>query len=89
MLRAWRDGVTEGIGPESALSLDVLGRPEVRIIAARHLEGGEAALDALEELARGPDRDAIYGPILPALLGPELSGTDRARDLIRLAYTRD
>jgi tetratricopeptide (TPR) repeat protein len=89
VLRAWRDGVTEGIAPESALSREVMSRPEIRIIAARHLDGGEAALDVLEEMARGPDRDAIYGPIVPALLGPELSGTARARELIRLAYTRD
>ena len=72
---------------ESAVALG--RRLEARLVATRLLDGDEAALDLLEDFARGPERDAIYGPILPALMGPELSATPRARELIRLAYTRD
>lgn len=90
VLRAWRDGGAEGSSAESVEWAEALGRRlETRFVATRRLDGDEAALDLLEDLARGPERDAIYGPILPALMGPELSATPRARELIRLAYTRD
>jgi TolB-like protein/Tfp pilus assembly protein PilF len=89
MLHAWRDGPADLLPPEISESVRVMSRPEIRFIAARHLGGDGAALDILEEMARGPGRDAIYGPVLPALMGPELSGTTRARDLLRLAYSRD
>jgi hypothetical protein len=86
ILRRWQAGRVEGPA-ESVLRGEVFGRPELRLAATRLLEGDEAALDLLEELARGPERDKVYGPLLPAIMGPELSATDRAGELIRLAYT--
>lgn len=84
VLRRWQAGRVEGPGEE--MLTQAFGRPELRVVATRLLEGDEAALDMLEEVAQGPDRDGVYGPVLPALLGQELSRTDRAGELIRLAY---
>ena len=84
-LRRWQEGRMEGAG-EADLTV-AFGRLELRMAAARLLEGDDAALDILEEGANGPERYAIYGPVLPAIMGPELSSTERARSLIRLAYT--
>ena len=86
VLRRWQAGEVAAPG-EAELSVAAFGRPELRMAATKLLDGGEASLDVLDAAARGPYRDQVYGPVIPAILGPELSRSERTGQLIRQAYT--
>jgi hypothetical protein len=40
----------------------------------------------LEEIVVGPDRELVYGPLLPAILGPDVTASERGRRVALLAY---
>jgi serine/threonine-protein kinase len=78
-------GGTAELGLTAALRATQFDRPEALYLAVREVEGVQPALDRLEEEARGPGRDALYWPILPALFGPELNETEQVARIMSLA----
>jgi len=58
--------------------------PAVRFLAVRKVRGDEAALDYLETALSDP---ALYVPLLPAEMGPELLESPRARSLMASLHT--
>ncbi len=88
LFRVWVDVGPAQDDPPNPVELELLSRPELRVIAARHLDGDQAALDLLERIVSGPDASKIYPPALPAILGPELLETEQAQRIVRRARER-
>lgn len=88
-LRLIAEGRFAETGLRSGAGADSMGGVHVRFVATRILDGDERAMDLLEEMAAGPEVATIYVPVLPALMGPELSATPRARRLMERLALRD
>lgn len=81
VLRELADGqAVARLGPNVA---DVFGRQEVRFLAILKADGPDAAFRFLRETIGDAERVSIYVPVLPAMMGPELSATPEARGLLR------
>jgi len=80
-LRALADGQA---GPFEASAAGRLSGPQGRFHAMLKIDGPEAALEFLESAIRGPDRDQIYAPLVPAMMGSELLSTPEAQRVMRL-----
>lgn len=87
-LRGLRDeDMADRLDP-GVLTIEILGRPEVRFIASRYLDGLEPALEFLKEIIRGPDGDSVYGPVLPAVMGAEVIRTEAGREVMEVFRSR-
>jgi TolB-like protein/Tfp pilus assembly protein PilF len=84
LLRSLAEGtVATGWGLPGADSLEVLTDPAaMRFVAMRKVFGDSAAISYMEEVSRGPNAGRVYVPVMPALMGPELAGSDRGRRLM-------
>jgi len=81
------EGIAAGEFPDPRLgelaATESLLSPTVRFLAVRKVRGDEAALDYLETALSDP---ALYLPLLPAVMGPELFKRQRTRELMASLY---
>jgi tetratricopeptide (TPR) repeat protein len=81
------EAIAAGEYPDSRVQelagASALMSPSVRFLAVLKLRGDEAGLDFLEAALSDP---ALYVPLLPAVMGPELLESLRARDLMASLY---
>lgn len=83
LLRSLADGsVATDWDLPGADRLDALTGPGMRFVAMRKVFGDSAAIGYMEEVVRGPSAGAVYVPVMPALMGPELASSDRGRRLM-------
>jgi TolB-like protein/Tfp pilus assembly protein PilF len=78
--------VVEGRGPNftSLIRSQSVAGPHFRFIAITKLDGAAAALEDLATTLQGPDRNMVYGPLMPALMGPEVLATPEGRRAMEL-----
>ncbi|HZD03430.1 MAG TPA: tetratricopeptide repeat protein, partial [Longimicrobiales bacterium] len=88
-LRLIADGRFAETGLRNGAGAEGMGGVHFRFVATRILDGDDRAMDLLEEMASGPKVSTIYVPVLPALMGPELTATPRARRLMERLALRD
>ncbi len=79
-----RDVADGTAGQFVSSSAGALSSAQSRFNAMLKVDGPEVALRFLASVIRGPDRVELYPPIIPAMMGPDLSATPAAREVMRL-----